>query len=105
MSSKIATNYGKGDYNLDTTEGALEDEEYEAYDDFHGYSCVYTMNGENSELALVKLMELFKNLWTSQVLNGCIANRHLLRINLFVITRFIIVPKIIVYSPFLYCRV
>ena len=40
--SKIATNYGEGDYDLATTEGELVDDEYDAYDDFHGYSCYET---------------------------------------------------------------
>ena len=39
LCSRIATNYGDGDYCLDTTEGALVDDEYDAYDDFHGYAC------------------------------------------------------------------
>ena len=40
--SRIATNYGEGDYDLATTEGELVDDEYDAYDDFHGYSCYET---------------------------------------------------------------
>ena len=40
--SRIATNYGEGDYDLATTEGALVDDEYDAYDDFHGYACYET---------------------------------------------------------------
>lgn len=42
LSSRIATNYGDGGYCLDTTEGALVDDEYDAYDDFHGYACYET---------------------------------------------------------------
>ena len=40
--SRIATNYGEGDYDLATTEGELVDDEYDAYDDFHGYACYET---------------------------------------------------------------
>lgn len=40
--SRIATNYGEGDYDLATTEGALVDDEYDAYDDYHGYACYET---------------------------------------------------------------
>ena len=40
--SRIATNYGDGDYDLATTEGSLEENEYDAYDDFHGYACYET---------------------------------------------------------------
>lgn len=36
--SRIATNYGEGDYDLATTEGALE-EGYACYDDYHDYPC------------------------------------------------------------------
>ena len=40
--SRIATNDGEGDYDLATTEGELVDDEYDAYDDFHGYACYET---------------------------------------------------------------
>ena len=42
MNSRIATNYGEGDFCLDTTDGALEEDSYDAYDDYHGYSCYET---------------------------------------------------------------
>ena len=42
METRTATNYGDGDYDLATTEGALVDDEYDAYDDFHGYACYET---------------------------------------------------------------
>ncbi len=38
--SRIATNFGKGDIELDTTDGRIEgDDDEEAYDDYHDYSC------------------------------------------------------------------
>lgn len=42
MDTRTATNYEDGDYDLATTEGALVDDEYDAYDDYHGYSCYET---------------------------------------------------------------
>ena len=42
METRTATNYEDGDYDLATTEGALVDDEYDAYDDYHGYSCYET---------------------------------------------------------------
>ena len=42
IDDRIATNYGVGSYDLATTEGALPDDEYEAYDDYHNYSCYET---------------------------------------------------------------
>ena len=38
--SRIATNFGKGDIELDTTDGRIEgNDDEEAYDDYHDYSC------------------------------------------------------------------
>lgn len=37
LCSRIATNYGEGDYCLDTTEGSLDG--YASYDDYHDYPC------------------------------------------------------------------
>lgn len=37
--TRIATNFEKGNIQLDTTEGEIEDEEDEEYDDYHDYHC------------------------------------------------------------------
>ena len=39
IDTRIATNYGDGDLDLATTDGAIEESEYDYYDDFHGYGC------------------------------------------------------------------
>ena len=36
---RVADNYGHGDIGLDVTDGSINGEEEEEYDDFHGYHC------------------------------------------------------------------